>query len=116
MPAKSKKPATATAEKKTTPKWEEQRSHPVDKSKRVAEGCAIDSKNIVKGTRRRKEVNYKDLVVSKRPKKEGTKKVTKQRKSINTTEERAKRTAENAVKATKKVSKKESKKDTKESK
>jgi exosome complex RNA-binding protein Rrp42 (RNase PH superfamily) len=103
MPAKgTKKTPTKTAPKKAdkaekaTPKWQEQRSAPVDKTKRVAEGASIDSKNIVKGTRKRKDVNYHDLIITKKP--AGKKSKIEKRKSKNTAEDRLKRATEIAAK------------------
>src|SRR3989338_6330654 len=101
MPAKgTRKTPTKTAPKKSaekaTPKWQESRSAPVDKTKRVAEGASIDSKNIVKGTRKRRDVNYHDLIITKKPANKKSK--IEKRKSSNTAEDRLKRAAEYAAK------------------
>ncbi len=69
---------TTTTEKTTV--WT--RSSKVDKTKRVAYGAKIEKKNIVSGTRRRKDVNYKDLEFGKKARK-------MKRASKNTTEKRA---------------------------
>jgi SOS response regulatory protein OraA/RecX len=76
---------TNTANK--APHWTDRRSGPVDKSKRVASRCSIDEKNIVSqsSTRRRREVNYKDLLTIV----PGSRKV-KGRKSSNSHEKRLK--------------------------
>ena len=71
--------SSSNSETPTKTVWK--RSGKVDKSKRVAHGAKIEKKNIVTGTRRRKNVNYKDIELGKKVR-------TVKRASKNTVEKR----------------------------
>ncbi|KAL9644325.1 hypothetical protein ABK040_005786 [Willaertia magna] len=78
----------------------------IDRSKRVAPGCEVDSKNIVKGTRRRKNLNYN---VTEAFYNEGEFLKSK-RKSKNTLETRAKTTVVPKKRSSEKKGEKKAKK------
>ena len=74
----------STSGKKTGSHWSENRSAPVDKTKRFA-NATISVENIVTGTRKRKAVDYRDHKVIK------TSKKVKTPTSLNTLEKRRKK-------------------------
>ena len=100
----AKRTSVATVEKKVVKHWTETRSAPVDKSKRVAYGCKLDTKNIMKGTRSRRSCNYKDLLTIA----PGSRKIKGGRKSLNTLETRAKKSLEYMKKKAQKKAESES--------
>jgi hypothetical protein len=72
--------------------WSEKRSKPVDRSKRVASGCKIDTTNIITGrTRKRKDFDYGHADISKKTGKIETAVRRSARESANIQEKREKK-------------------------